>query len=318
MKFTKKGKILILILSLYLNLILRIPSLSHSYGSDSFGIRGIANSIALFGEARYWLNPWSIGGFYPFSYASASPFALAGTKVLTNLNVELYPLIYDITLGVLSFFTAYILAKEVINSDFFSFIVAIVFSTSQGVLVFTTWDVSTRGLFVVLFPLFIYLLIKTVSSKSPIRFGFLTSCLFLLLAVTHKYVWFTLPIILSFIGLKVLVKIGEIKRIRGWIGVLYIQRYLNYGYIILLFLALFIPWLGGLFIHGSRYSWIPSLIKVNLRYSGILSFLAVGGLIYFIFKEDKTMIQWGLALSLVRSEERRVGKECRSRWSPYH
>ena len=23
-------------------------------------------------------------------------------------------------------------------------------------------------------------------------------------------------------------------------------------------------------------------------------------------------------LSLVRSEERRVGKECRSRWSPYH
>ncbi len=23
-------------------------------------------------------------------------------------------------------------------------------------------------------------------------------------------------------------------------------------------------------------------------------------------------------LSLIRSEERRVGKECRSRWSPYH
>ena len=25
-----------------------------------------------------------------------------------------------------------------------------------------------------------------------------------------------------------------------------------------------------------------------------------------------------LALGYVRSEERRVGKECRSRWSPYH
>ena len=25
-----------------------------------------------------------------------------------------------------------------------------------------------------------------------------------------------------------------------------------------------------------------------------------------------------IALVLVRSEERRVGKECRSRWSPYH
>ena len=26
----------------------------------------------------------------------------------------------------------------------------------------------------------------------------------------------------------------------------------------------------------------------------------------------------GLILVFVRSEERRVGKECRSRWSPYH
>ena len=27
---------------------------------------------------------------------------------------------------------------------------------------------------------------------------------------------------------------------------------------------------------------------------------------------------WGVAAAIVRSEERRVGKECRSRWSPYH
>src|SRR5258706_2684046 len=36
---------------------------------------------------------------------------------------------------------------------------------------------------------------------------------------------------------------------------------------------------------------------------------------YFMSGEDLT-IQPGLALQ--RSEERRVGKECRSRWSPYH
>src|SRR2546430_15970013 len=28
--------------------------------------------------------------------------------------------------------------------------------------------------------------------------------------------------------------------------------------------------------------------------------------------------QWALVRPRVRSEERRVGKECRSRWSPYH
>ena len=32
----------------------------------------------------------------------------------------------------------------------------------------------------------------------------------------------------------------------------------------------------------------------------------------------KLVICTGRQLSQVRSEERRVGKECRSRWSPYH
>src|SRR2546430_17717637 len=31
-----------------------------------------------------------------------------------------------------------------------------------------------------------------------------------------------------------------------------------------------------------------------------------------------TGVAFKLAQALVRSEERRVGKECRSRWSPYH
>ena len=31
-----------------------------------------------------------------------------------------------------------------------------------------------------------------------------------------------------------------------------------------------------------------------------------------------TMLYEGAALESCRSEERRVGKECRSRWSPYH
>src|SRR3712207_8208215 len=29
-------------------------------------------------------------------------------------------------------------------------------------------------------------------------------------------------------------------------------------------------------------------------------------------------VAWKIGFSEIRSEERRVGKECRSRWSPYH
>ena len=32
----------------------------------------------------------------------------------------------------------------------------------------------------------------------------------------------------------------------------------------------------------------------------------------------ETFVGGGAALFTLRSEERRVGKECRSRWSPYH
>ena len=46
------------------------------------------------------------------------------------------------------------------------------------------------------------------------------------------------------------------------------------------------------------------------------------GILEFDFRTDAqnaTITQVYRALSsVVRSEERRVGKECRSRWSPYH
>ena len=34
---------------------------------------------------------------------------------------------------------------------------------------------------------------------------------------------------------------------------------------------------------------------------------------FFIYLQRTVTLDWG-----IRSEERRVGKECRSRWSPYH
>ena len=33
---------------------------------------------------------------------------------------------------------------------------------------------------------------------------------------------------------------------------------------------------------------------------------------------DELILEYAQLVKLVRSEERRVGKECRSRWSPYH
>ena len=43
-------------------------------------------------------------------------------------------------------------------------------------------------------------------------------------------------------------------------------------------------------------------------------FLTTGG----VYTEDVTDEALAGACHVFRSEERRVGKECRSRWSPYH
>ena len=51
--------------------------------------------------------------------------------------------------------------------------------------------------------------------------------------------------------------------------------------------------------------------KNNLRY------VMAGGTAIGVVRNEG-FIPWDDDVDIYRSEERRVGKECRSRWSPYH
>src|SRR5256886_15801870 len=57
-----------------------------------------------------------------------------------------------------------------------------------------------------------------------------------------------------------------------------------------------------------------------LRASGITTIeaLDVGGGLGVRYHNEKAPTPGAFAQAVARSEERRVGKECRSRWSPYH
>ena len=55
--------------------------------------------------------------------------------------------------------------------------------------------------------------------------------------------------------------------------------------------------------------------KLKVGHAGTLDPLATGLLIICTGKMTKKISEFQ---DLDRSEERRVGKECRSRWSPYH
>ena len=79
-------------------------------------------------------------------------------------------------------------------------------------------------------------------------------------------------------------------------------------------IATFIQTIAGLIIQ---------IRKKAAQISNGLSNLVIAGVVYWIIR---ILICGGclavagifLALNGLRSEERRVGKECRSRWSPYH
>ena len=56
-----------------------------------------------------------------------------------------------------------------------------------------------------------------------------------------------------------------------------------------------------------------------------LKFIALSGttgvtenLYVYEYGNDMIVVDCGVGFPDLRSEERRVGKECRSRWSPYH
>ena len=59
------------------------------------------------------------------------------------------------------------------------------------------------------------------------------------------------------------------------------------------------------------------VLRVLLYLCGVLTCALLALIIGYIFYRGIPNITWEL-LSSQRSEERRVGKECRSRWSPYH
>ena len=72
----------------------------------------------------------------------------------------------------------------------------------------------------------------------------------------------------------------------------------------------------GYLLRSKRLSWIHKIITLLIWILLFLLGIDVGGN-ESIIKGLHTLGLEAVVIT-VRSEERRVGKECRSRWSPYH
>ena len=302
MQFSLRTKIILFILLIILGLVFRFPTTPHEIGRDSFAIHLMANSISEFGSAKWWIHPTSILGSYPYSTSpSAVPFLLSGISQCTSVDMETVILLYSLLLGIFSIFGGYLMAGAIWNNDIFKFLVAIVFSASQGIITFSTWTAHSRTLFVISLPLFIYLLLKTRAFK--VRFGILTFVILALLTTTHHYIYFTIPIIISYPIIVTVYKSGKyIKSIR------IPENIANFavfsGFLIMFSISFFTRTLmekdpAMLRSGGGRYVWLFGMLQSYTRYIGIFIILVISGYIYLLLKRNKRVEEWFLLLCLV-------------------
>jgi hypothetical protein len=306
MKFSLRTKVILFGLLILLGLIFRVPTTPHELGWDSFSVHLMANSISEFGYAKWWLHLTSITGSYPYSTSpSAVPFVLSGISQCTSMDTEKVILLYSIFLGLFAIFGAYLMAGAIWDNDIFTFLVAIVFSTSQGMVTFSTWTAHARTLFVILLPLFIYLLLKTHTFK--VRCGILTFIILALLLVTHHYIYFTIPVLLSFFIIAIFYKFGEhIKTIK------IPENFANFAmlgcFLIMFSIGYFdrsLWWNDPEMFRsvsegsGSIYVWISDIMLMQyVRYIGFSIIFVVSGYIFLTFKRDKRFEEWLFLLCL--------------------
>ena len=197
MKFSKRTTILLLILLIAFSIVMRIPPEPHEIGSDSFAIHLLADSISRSGHAKWIVHPLSFFGLYPLSYPSGGVFFLSAMSQSMNINMEYTILLSSLLVGVIGTLFVYILAKDIKDDTFFAFSVAILFSASRVFLGWTTWTFSTRGMFIAIFPLIIWSLIKIYNTNHKHKYIFLLLLFSVILGTVHRMIFFIIGIIFT-------------------------------------------------------------------------------------------------------------------------
>jgi hypothetical protein len=288
MKLSNKVKLELFAALIILNIILRLQAVKQEIGVDSFLIHMMTNSISEFGHANWVLDPTSLFGMYPYSDVSAVPFFLSGIHQLTVIEMGWIIILYCVFLGLLSIFTSYLMAGAIINDDLFKLFVAFSFSTSLGVLDNSTWTIPARGLFIILAPIEIYILLKC---RDDIKYILPMVFMGIFLYATHHLFYFLLPVFAAFfvglIFLKLEKYIKLIKIPEGFTPLIPCAGF---------FLMFSIPFLTGRFIEDSKYS---PIFESYIRYAGLLAIPALGGCTYLVFKRNKSFGEWFSLLSMI-------------------
>jgi len=276
-----------------INILLRYPFTPHEIGWDSFVIHSLADSINVQHHADWILNPFSYFGMYPLSYPSSVPFIISSTSQASGLSIEGVAWIFTIIIGILAALGGFILAGAIKKNFWFQYIVALMFSTSMGLLLFTTWTLTTRGTLEVILPFFLWSLINHLKSQRLTYF--ILAIMFLILAASiHRMFILFAPFILLIMIIPYIIKSKLIaktsiteskqKKMRIIFG---IGSFIVAGVLLILpILGVFGDVYGHFGVEGT-YNSIVWAAAVFARNVGPIALLSIIGLILIILKVGK-------------------------------
>lgn len=190
MKFLKRVNYLPIGLLVIFNIVFRYPTVPHPRLSDTYCIMTLANSISSAGYMEWFVHPLSAFGLYPLSYPVAGPLVMSILSQTLGINTEQAVLLTSTFYGVFGCLAMYILSKTITKNDFISFITALLFSMSPLFLSFTNFAGSSRGFFLVVMLMFIWILLHWNVDRNRVKFTMLGIFFFLLLGMIHRMVIF--------------------------------------------------------------------------------------------------------------------------------
>lgn len=284
----KKEELILLGALIVLNVLMRIPFIPHEFGSDSFFIHTFANQIVEHEHAPWLIHPLSFFGLYPLSNASVVPILLAILSLQSGVGMEYVILYASMAFSILGALSAYALAGKIRNTLQFKFLTAFLFSLSPLALKFSGWTTSTRGLFLMMTPLLLWILLETVrTGKLSAKSIIIGLILFLTLAGTHKISVLIIPFIIVALSLILL---------KRQVNIVNKPILLSFAFIFLFFAQFFLYahwwpyWNIPLnFPRNTVFTLIALLTVLFMRLGPILIFSVIG-LASLIFKKEKSPI----------------------------
>jgi len=219
-KLSRKPKYLLFITIIFLTLAIRYPLISLEFGVDSFFIRAMAQSLNDNGRGFWLMDIASYFGVYPFSYPSGAPFLLSSFSQSSGLTIRQAIFVLSTVLGILSFFSAYMLASIFFKNDVIRLLTGFFYATAPVMIKFTTMTFPSRGLLLALLPVILWLFLKPFQNEILFRANkvknikFLILFLFMLILsfTIHYTAWLILAVAMIFILINLGLKFGNNRR----------------------------------------------------------------------------------------------------------